>query len=68
MELTKNEALAVAEFIDGYIFEAIRNDVEWDNFQNLRNLVHAYEKCCKVCGYVGLSDSMGESEGTKGDE
>lgn len=62
IELTKKEAYAVAEFIDGNIFDAIRNDVEWDNFQNLRNLIHAYEKCCKASGYVGLTDTMGEDD------
>lgn len=62
IELTKNEAYAVAEFIDGNIFDAIRNDIEWDSFQNLRNLVHAYEKCCKVSGYVGLADVRGEED------
>lgn len=57
MELTKGEAYAVAEFIDYNIFEALRNDTDWDSFQNLRNLVHAYEKCCEVSGFVGLTDS-----------
>lgn len=62
-ELTKNEAYAVAEFIDTNIFSAIRNDEEWDSFQSLRNLIHAYEKCCAVSGYVGLTDN----EGSKAD-
>lgn len=54
--LSKNEAYAVAEFIDMNIFSAIRNDDEWDSSQALRNLVHAYEKCCEISGYVGLTD------------
>lgn len=56
-ELTKGEAYAVAEFIDMNIFTAIRSDEEWDSFQNLRNLCHAYEKCCAFSGYVGVTDS-----------
>ena len=63
-ELTKDESYAVAEFIDTNIFPAIRNDEEWDSFQNLRNLIHAYEKCCAVSGFVGLTDSAkGEQDG-----
>ena len=58
-ELTKDEAYAIAEFIDFNIFDAIRNDTDWDSFQNLRNLI--YEKCCAVSGYRGLTDgSEGE--------
>ena len=68
-ELTKNEAYAVAEFIDMNIFTAIRSDEEWDSFQNLRNLCHAYEKCCAFSGYVGVTDctdgAIGAVLGTK---
>ena len=61
--LTKDEAFAIAEFIDMNIFSAIRNDEDWDSFRALRNLVHGYEKCCAMSGYVGLSDSeRGEEE------
>lgn len=62
MELTKDEAYAIAEFIDCNIFEAIRNDTDWDSFQNLRNLIHGYEKCCKHSGYRGATDSCGSTE------
>lgn len=58
MELTKDEAFAVAEFIEMNVFDAIRNDTDWDNFQNLRNLIRAYEKCCEINGYVGLTEPM----------
>ena len=58
-DLTKNEASAIAEFIDMNIFQAIRNDEDWDSFQYLRNLIHGYEKCCKLSGYVGLTDERG---------
>ena len=65
-ELTKDEAYAVAGFIDTYIFDAIRNDTDWDSFQNLRNLIHAYEKCCKLSGYVGMTDSKEDADGEVG--
>ena len=62
--LTKDEAYAVAEFIDANIFEAIRNDLDWDSFYALRNLIHAYEKCRKISGYVGVTDlAEGEEDG-----
>ncbi len=61
-ELTKNEAFAIAEFIDMNIFDAIRTDTDWDSFQNLRNLIHGYEKCCALSGYVGLTDDDCEKE------
>lgn len=54
--LTKDEAFAIAEFIDMNIFSAIRTDEDWDSFQNLRNLIHGYEKCCEISGYVGVTD------------
>ena len=57
IELTKNEAYSIAEFIDCNIFMAIRNDLDWDSFQTLRNIVHAYEKCCAFSGFIGLTDT-----------
>ena len=62
MNLTKDEAYAVAEFIDTNIFTAIRDDVDWDSFYNLRNLIHGYEKLCEISGYVGMTDK-GEEHG-----
>ena len=61
-ELTKNEAFAIAEFIDMNIFNAIRTDTDWDSFQNLRNLIHGYEKCCALSGFVGLTDEYNKEE------
>lgn len=66
MSLTKYEAYAVAEFIDMNIFNAIRNDTDWDSFQALRNLTRAYEKCCELSGYVGLTDTQTEEGGQDG--
>lgn len=63
MELTKNEAYAVAELIDISLYERIRNDTDIDSMQWLINTVHAYEKLCRISGYVGLADNCGkESE------
>lgn len=67
-ELTKAEAYAIAEFIDCNIFEAIRNDSDWDSFQALRNLVHAYEKCCAMSGFIGLTDKREEGQEEEDDE
>ena len=55
--LTCDEAYAIAEFIDKNIFDAIRNDKDWDSFQFLRNLCHGYEKLCEISGFVGLTDA-----------
>lgn len=54
--LTKDEAYAVAEFIDQNLFDAIRNDTDWDSLYALRNLIHAYEKMCMASGFVGLTE------------
>ena len=60
MKLTKNEAYAIAEFIDTYLFDAIRLDTDWDSIYNLRSLIHGYEKCCEISGYVGVTDQEEE--------
>lgn len=65
-ELTKDEAYAVAEFIDMNIFEAIRNDADWDSFQCLRNLCKAYDKLREMSGYVGLTDEINPLEEQEG--
>ena len=65
--LTKDEAYAVAEFIDANIFDAIRTDTDWDSFQALRNLIHAYEKCKEQSGYVGVTDKREERDSNEAD-
>lgn len=62
IDLTKDEAYAIAEFIDSNLFVAIRNDTEWDSVFNLRNLIHGYEKCCNISGYVGMTEPEGERD------
>lgn len=61
-ELTKDEAYALAEFIDMNFFEVLRNNVDIDSMQWLRNMVHAYEKLCKISGFVGLTESGADDE------
>lgn len=56
LNLTKDEAFAVANHIDMTLFDAIRTDTEIDSLQWLINMVHAYEKLCDFSGYVGLTD------------
>ena len=63
MELTKNEAFAIAEFIEMFLFDAIRLDTDWDNLYNLQSLIHGYEKCCEVGGYGGITDRKEEKKG-----
>lgn len=55
--LTKDEAFAVADFIDGNLYDCIRNDTDIDSMQWLRNVLHAYEKMCVASGYVGATES-----------
>ena len=55
--LTKDEAYAVAEFIDGNLYNYIRSDEEIDSMQWLRSVLHAYEKMCAAGGYVGATES-----------
>ena len=61
--LTKDEAHAVAEFIDMNFIDEIRNNDNVDNMYWIRNVIHAYEKLCEYSGYVGLTEpGTGESE------
>ena len=62
LHLTKNEAYAVAELVDGAFFETIRNDVDIDSMTWVRNLIHGYEKLCRYSGYVGLTESGEEDD------
>ena len=55
--LTSDEAFSVAEFIDKNLYDSIRNDVDIDSIQWLRNILHAYEKMCAVSGYVGMTEN-----------
>ena len=50
-ELTKEEAYAIANFIDTYLFTSIRQDEEIDNLLWLKNVLNGYEKLCKFGEY-----------------
>ena len=49
--LTKAEAASVADFIDFYLFDAIRKDSETDNMFWLVGIIHAFDKLCAYSGY-----------------
>ena len=49
--LTKAEAAAIADFIDFYLFDAIRADKDADNTLWLVNIVRALDKLCAYSGY-----------------
>ena len=54
-DLTKDEAFAVAEFIDLHLIQAIREDEDIDSMLWLRNMMNAYEKLALYGGYEGMS-------------
>lgn len=56
LDLTKDEAYSLADFVAMNIFTVIRDDVDIDSVQWLRNVVHAYEKLCAYSGYVGMTE------------
>ena len=57
MELTKNEAFAIAQHIDFTLIDTIRTDTDIDSMTWLRNIIHAYEKLCEYSGYVGVTEN-----------
>ena len=56
IDLTKAEAYAVADIIDTYNFQMIRDDPDIDNMSWLRNILSAFDKLCDVSGYQGVTD------------
>ncbi len=56
LDLTKDEAFAIAEFIDATLLQHIRTDPDVDSMLWLRGMVHGYEKLCQFSGYVGLTE------------
>ena len=56
VELTEDEAYAIAEMIDMNLFEIIRNNTDIDSLQWLKNIIHAYEKMCECSGFVGFTE------------
>ncbi len=59
-ELTKDEAYAIADFIEINLMQVIRNDADIDSMRWLKNMIHGYEKLCKFSGYVGITDKEEE--------
>ena len=55
IDLTKDEAYAVAEFIDTSLLTYIREDEDVDSMLWLRNIVYAFEKLRKYGGYEPLT-------------
>lgn len=51
LNLTKSEAQNVAEFIELYLLEDIRNNPDIDNPMWLFDMMHAFEKLCEYSGY-----------------
>ena len=62
--LTEQEAFVIAEFINEYVFTAIKQD-EIDNIEWLATLIHGYEKLSECCTYDECYD---HSEEPKEDE
>ena len=60
LDLTKDEAFALAEHIDFTLFDRIRDDTDIDSIYWLRSITHAYEKLCGYGGYVGLTEPAKE--------
>ena len=56
MNLTKDEAYAVASFIDSDLIEMIRRDTDIDSLGWVINMVTAYQKLCAFSGYHGMTD------------
>lgn len=59
--LTEQEAFNVADFINSYLFTAIKQD-EINNIEWLATLIHGYEKLSEYCKYDECYDHSGESE------
>lgn len=67
-DLTKDEAYAVAEFIDCSLLTYIREDEDVDSMLWLRNVVFAFEKLRKYGGYAPLTYPATECEKEEGNE
>ncbi len=65
LNITKAEAEALCNHIDMTLIQTIRDDTDIDSMNWLRSMVHAYEKLCAYCGYVGLTESAKDCEWAK---
>ena len=48
IELTREEALSLANHLQWYIIQEVRDDADYDSLDYLCRLVHIYEKCKEV--------------------
>lgn len=62
LNLTKNEAYAIANHIDLTLIHTIRDDTDIDSLMWLRNMIHGYEKLCAYSGYKGMTESEPDTE------
>lgn len=62
LNLTKNEAFAIADHIDATLIQLIRDDTEIDSMMWLRNMIHGYEKLCEYSGYKGMTEIEPDAE------
>lgn len=58
LDITKDEAYSIANHIDSTLMQTIRDDVDIDSMQWLRNMIHGYEKLCAYSGYIWLTDDV----------
>lgn len=63
LNLTKNEAYAIADLIDLTLIQFIRDDPDTDSLMWLRNMIHGYEKLCEYSGYHGMTEEQEQENG-----
>ena len=49
IEITKDEAESLLDFIESNFYEVIRNDVDIDNIDWAVNIMSLYQKCKEGC-------------------
>lgn len=64
MNLTKDEATAIAHLIDSCLIDEIRNDTDIDNMNWLYNVLIGYKKLCEYGGYQGVTWDASKKEET----
>ena len=58
IRITKDEAYAVAEFIDAALLDYIRQDVDTDSLYWLKNVLRVYELLGNASEYEGMPEEM----------
>lgn len=62
LNLTKDEAYNLAEMIEDYLFDTIREDTDLDNIYWLKTMIHSYEKLCEYGEYRSIYEPVKEEE------